>query len=322
MKFRFIGFVLLSIVALFGTAACDLIPGAKPKSAPEPSATTTSAPTHGEAPALWKITDADSTMWLMGSVHVLKPDTKWRTPEMDEAFKSANRIWFEVDIDSPQGKSELERLVRLRGVIPAGEPRLLERLDGRTAAQVRRAAAANELPDAYLNDMRPWLASLTLITRMIQRMGYDETRGVDRVLSNEAALRRKDVRYLETVGQQIESLAGASETVQIEELRFGLKELDEDPEAPKRLISQWLAGDTVNMERELLEDREGRGRAAYDRTLTARNRAWIPELKRTLDGAGVDFVVAGAAHFIGPDSVIAMLESDGIKVERVSVSSP
>jgi len=57
------------------------------------------APVAAEAaPALWQVSDADSSVWLFGSIHVLPPSVTWRTPTFDEVLKKADQVYFEADI--------------------------------------------------------------------------------------------------------------------------------------------------------------------------------------------------------------------------------
>ena len=53
-----------------------------------------------------------------------------------------------------------------------------------------------------------------------------------------------------------------------------------------------------------------------ERLLVERNRNWIPHIEKCLKSDEKCFVVVGAAHLVGPDSVVDLLQKAGYKVEQ------
>ncbi|MEQ1726686.1 MAG: TraB/GumN family protein, partial [Sphingopyxis sp.] len=63
---------LLATAALFAAAPlCAQVAAPAPVAAPEPVATTDADP------ALWVVRDADTTIYLFGTIHVLRPGLSW-----------------------------------------------------------------------------------------------------------------------------------------------------------------------------------------------------------------------------------------------------
>ena len=71
---------------------------------------------QGEGPALWVIKDADSTLYLFGSVHVLRPTTGWASPRVNAAFDSATDVWFEIT--NPEDQAAMMPLIQQYGLSP------------------------------------------------------------------------------------------------------------------------------------------------------------------------------------------------------------
>jgi uncharacterized protein YbaP (TraB family) len=54
----------------------------------------------------------------------------------------------------------------------------------------------------------------------------------------------------------------------------------------------------------------------YDRLLVERNANWVESVEPCVKQKTSCFVVVGAAHLVGPDSLVAMLQKKGYKVEQ------
>ena len=50
-------------------------------------------------PAMWVVRDKDSTIYVLGTVHILKPETVWRSPAIEKALAGSSELWIEVDTD-------------------------------------------------------------------------------------------------------------------------------------------------------------------------------------------------------------------------------
>ena len=132
----------------------------------------------GGGPALWVVRDADSTLYLFGTVHVLRPTTLWRWVAIEEAFESSDRLVLEIS--NPDDQAAMVPLIQQHGLSP-GRP-LSSLLNAEERARLDAAAQAMGASGAALDPMRPWLAALTLSVAPLTRAGYDPQSGVELVL--------------------------------------------------------------------------------------------------------------------------------------------
>jgi uncharacterized protein YbaP (TraB family) len=269
------------------------------------------APAAAEPP-VWIVRDADSTMILFGSVHVLPDDLEWRTPALMAGVAAADDIWFEIPL-SPEADAEISRRMLIAGLLPPGQS-LFARLPGEDAARLRRIALAMGLYEPGLDRLRPWMAELTLSLAVDARTGAEAENGVERRLNTEAPAATPR-RALETVEQQVVMLSGSSEAGQIASLSETMREVEADPTLFRRIIDEWSAGDTAGLTAHAVTPLQTRAPEVYQRLIVRRNRDWTPQLRQRLDGSGTTVVVVGVGHLVGPDSVPAMLRAQGVMVE-------
>jgi uncharacterized protein len=275
-----------------------------------------SAPRTASAPepALWVVRDADSTLYLYGTIHMRKPGARWGGPMAERALAEADEVWTEVEVD-PARDAAVQQVVARYGIDPANP--LSAQLTPERAQQLREAAVALGAAPQSFDVMKPWLASITISLLPMLKAGYDPQAGVDRSVDRVAEAAGKRMRWFESGEQQIQFLAGLSYPLQIAMLEDALDEVGQGTALLERMEAAWEVGDDRTLAREMTSEMKRDDPELYEVMLTRRNAAWTETLIGELNSAGVDFVAVGAAHLVGPDSVQAMLRARGWKVERV-----
>lgn len=277
-----------------------------------PSATAQSAPN----PALWKISDEDSTLYLFGTVHILNPTLEWRTEKVDAAFRSAETVIFEAPADQSD-PAKMQALVMKYGLNPAGVT-LSSKLSAESNALLAEVLTGFGMPPgaaANFEPLRPWLVGITLSALQIQATGGDPNAGVERILSAEAGPMGKSIAYFETDEQQMQFLSGLSPDAELYFLEDGLRQMKGNPEQLNELVTYWQTGN-VDALAALLVDALAGQKEVYDALLVNRNKDWANQIEALLAGSGDIFVAVGAAHLVGADSVQALLEARGISAVR------
>lgn len=264
-------------------------------------------------PALWRVSDADSEIYLFGSVHMLPPDLKWRTARIDKAFARADTVYFETPV-TPEAGAEIAGLVERAGFLPP-EQSLSDRLSADSKARLERVAAKLKLDPRGLERSRPWLAALQISLAMVEQQGQKAEAGVERVFEQELQGGQKARRYFETAEQQIGFLANLSDAAQDRFLAATLRQVEEEADAMDTLDAAWVTGDVAKLQQLLTSDLQEAGPEVYAAIIVNRNRAWAETLDKELEGEGVVFVIVGAAHLIGPEGVPALLAARGRTVE-------
>lgn len=264
-------------------------------------------------PALWVIRDEDSTLYLLGTVHVLKPETVWRTPAIDAALAEADDLWIEVETDDADA---LRPLVARHG-LDRDNP-LSGKLDAGQKARLDAAAAAMGSSGAALEPLRPWLAALQLSMGPLTRAGYDPASGVESKLKAAAREAGKPIRTLESLEQQIGFFADLPPAVELAFLLSTLDEMDEGPAMLDALVAAWSAGDVEALDAMMVAELAADYPALHEALLVRRNRTWAGQIQTLLAGQGVSVIAVGAAHLVGDDSVQVQLAALGVTVERLA----
>ena len=265
-------------------------------------------------PAMWTFSDKDTTVNIMGTVHLLKPDVVWKSPAITEALAKADTLVLEADVASPESQAGLQKLVMEYGIFSDGET-LSGVLEEDDEAAVSAVLEANGIPMQAMDTMKPWMVSLQLGMMQIMQAGYDPQSGVETKLIAEAG--DKKLAYLESVETQIKTLGGAPIDEQVQGLMATLGTLDLGEEYLDTLVAEWADGDVKGIGAMMSNPAIFGTQEAYDALLTTRNKNWIPGIKALLDEPGNKLVAVGAGHLAGPDSVIGMLKDKGIKVKVV-----
>lgn len=293
-------------------SALLLAPSAMAQTPTAEAAAVTAAPS-GSGPALWVVKDEDSTIYLFGTVHVLKPETPWGTARVDQAFASADEYWFEIaDLNNQDG---VMPLIQAKGISP--DRPLSSLLTAEELADLDAAARTVGATAAQLDPLRPWLASLQLALASIQKAGYIAANGGDQILHARAAATGKPIKGFETAPQQIGFIADMSEDAQLAMLRSGLKEFDQADAFLGRMVSAWATGDVDGLDVLIGQEMKAESPEMYTVMLTSRNENWADQVQILLAGSGTVFISVGAGHLAGEDSLQTKLAQRGIRAARV-----
>ncbi|WP_426020500.1 TraB/GumN family protein [Brevundimonas sp. DWR2-3-1b1] len=297
-----------------GLALFVAIAGVPADALAQTTAPAAAAPIQGEGPALWVIKDSDSTLYLFGSVHVLRPTTGWASPRVEAAFDSASDIWFEIS--NPDDQAAVMPLIQQHGLSP--DTPLSSRLTPEENVELEAAAQAMGASAAQLQPMKPWLAALSLSVAPLVKAGYDPKSGVELVLKARAEAAGKPIHGFETIDKQIGILAGLPEDVQMAFLRETLKDYENAVTMLDTMVEAWAKGDVGTLDRVMVEEMKEASPALYQALLVDRNTDWADQIQTLLEGSGTAFIAVGAGHLTGDESVQAILQQRGVTVEAAN----
>ncbi len=271
------------------------------------------AQTKSDGPALWRLTDGDSELWLLGTAHMLPPDLVWQTPKIDAALAAADTVMFETAIDDA-GKDDIAKLAATFGRNPPGVTlsSLLTPADRDALARVCKAVNAD--PQA-LETSKPWLAAIGLSVSYVIAKGFDPNAGVEKVLDGKAQAAGKKRDYFETGEQQIRFFADLPIGAQVEFLRATLAEIETQERDFVPMNQAWARGDAKALATYFAKMDKELSPQVYNVLIRDRNQRWVQKIREIMAGSGKTFIAVGAAHLIGDGSVVALLRSQGYKVE-------
>ena len=298
-----------------GLAAAVISPAAAqvvtPPVADEAPAIRAVPPAEGQGPALWVIRDADSTLYLFGTVHLLRPTTAWGTDRVDAAFASADKLILEIS--NPDDQAAVIPLIQQHGLSPATP--LSSLLTAEELAKLDAAGQTIGLSAAQLDPFRPWFAALTLSVAPLAKAGYDPASGVELILKARAEAAGKPISGFETIDEQIRILAGFPEEDQLAFLRSTLEDFETATVDLDRLVESWAEGDVEAIEAIGVQPMRESSEELYQALLVRRNTNWADQIQAELEGSGTVFIAVGAAHLAGDDSVQDILERRGVEVD-------
>ncbi|MEZ5826046.1 MAG: TraB/GumN family protein [Geminicoccaceae bacterium] len=182
-------------------------------------------PTQGLAglqpkPILWKVSDADSEIWMLGSFHVLPRGTNWRTPQVDAILSKVPVVYFE----STQGVDDPEKWLQY-----TGDRRVIDlsyKLKPESWKQLIEFAGEYDIPVGDFFYMQPWYAGYVIGSVINRDMGMQRRFGVDDTIRREAKRSGKEIRGLESLEDQLRAISAASEEEDIAELEEILANTD------------------------------------------------------------------------------------------------
>jgi len=261
---------------------------------------------------LWKVESATGALYLAGSVHALSADIYPLNPAFERAFNASQTLVEEIDLgDLGQLTSPLTILGK--GMYQDG--RTFDQAVSKETAALVAERVKDMIPFEMLRPMKPWMVDLTVTAIELQKEGLDANLGLDKHFFDEAKAAGKRVIGLETAESQIDRLDQLPAAVQEQMLRSSLEDLDAERKNLKSIVAAWRRGDSAALQQLLLAGIANYP-AAYASLLVERNRNWMPQLESCLAARNSCFVVVGAAHLVGPDGLLAMLQKRGYRLTQ------
>ncbi|MFP7721235.1 TraB/GumN family protein [Lysobacter sp. A3-1-A15] len=313
----------LSRLALAASLALALLAPASARPDSETAPVASASATVGEhvhtapVPLLWKLSDADNSVYLLGSFHLLKPDDYPVSTDVDAAFNAADRLVFEVAPEDLHDPSTALKFLQAAGYGDGGS--LSEVLPQDMREKFDRILAGNGASIAQFEAYEPWFVNLSLTLGLSQSMGFSGEHGLDQYLMRAAADAGKPTAGLESIDDQL----GALDNTPMDEQVASLSDFIERPEAMPGMLADlhtaWRNGDIPELDRMTREEMQAQTPETYRLVNVARNQAWLPRIRALLDDSASEdvLVVVGALHLLGEDGLVEQLADEGYVMERV-----
>jgi uncharacterized protein YbaP (TraB family) len=257
---------------------------------------------------LWEVKGRHNTVYLLGSVHMLRPDNSAIPVEALHAYEEAKALVMELDLNAT-GAEALSAPEPQLELLPEGQT-LATALGAELYGKFKTQATAVGLDPELLARCQPWFASLMLEQLELSNAGFDTASGVDMQFAQRAQLDGKSIIGLETLSDQLGIFAHLSLPQQRDYMRSTLDNFKSDLKDTDRVVRAWQDGDTVKLE-QLLREGTHDSPELYRMLTTDRNRKWLPKITQLLDDNYNYLIIVGALHLIGDDGVIELLRQHG-----------
>jgi uncharacterized protein YbaP (TraB family) len=264
-------------------------------------------------PALWVVKDADTTIYMFGTVHMLKPGLDWFNPRVRAAFDASDELVMEV---VAPGDAEMQAIVMRTAFNRDGLPLTMRLPENRRADFARALGSIGMQPEA-MDKAKPWFAAMMLGVMPMMKLGYDPALGVEPILTKAARASGKTLVGLETAEEQFLMFDGAPEEVQIAYLLRVIDQMGTAAPLIDDMLGRWAVGDADGVG-ELLNVAVADTPMMAQRILFDRNARWADWIQQRMKMPGKDLFAVGGGHLGGSGNVRALLAAKGINVQRIA----
>ena len=292
---------------LSATAAIAAIAALPACAQPAPQAATTDPD-----PALWVVKDEDTTIYLFGTVHVLRPGLSWFDEAVKTAFDKSGELVLELVEPAP---AEAQKVMMAYAIDKDGPP-LTQKLSEADRASYIKATGEVGIPYQGIEPFKPWMASVMLTMTGLQKAGFDPASGAEKVLTNAAKASSKPIGALETMEQQLGFFDSLSEESQIRFLNLTVREMPKTVDTMTNMIGTWSRGDPAGLG-EIMNEGMKESPELNKVLLVDRNSRWADWINTRMAKPGTVFVAVGAGHLAGAGSVQDQLVRHKLKAERI-----
>src|SRR6476469_734142 len=265
-------------------------------------------------PALWSVADADTTIYLFGTIHLLPEKYKWRTATFDQAVDNSQQLVVETIVDDKDPTKLMAAMSSL--AFSPGLPPLSERVPPAKRAALAAAVKKSGFPPQALDHMETWAAAFILLGNQFRDMGLKGGEGVEAVLRNSFTTKGKPIGELETNVEQLGFFDTLPEKAQRDLLEGAISQPQDMTKDFNAMLAAWSRGDVKAIARTFNHDLAASPELAQA-LIKRRNQNWTKWLKQRMASPGSALTAVGAGRVAGKDSVVAMLKKQGYRVRQV-----
>jgi uncharacterized protein YbaP (TraB family) len=272
------------------------------------------AGTHVARPALWSVSDADTTVYLFGTIHLLPDNYQWRTPKIEQAVGGSQQLVIETIVDEKDPMKLFGILMRI-GMSP-GLPPLVDRVPAAKRAALLDAVKNSGFPPKTLDNMETWAAAFILLGNQFKDLGLKNDQGVEMTLRSAFAGQGKPIGELESNLEQLTFFDQLPEKAQRELLEGAIEQASTVRTDFNDMLTAWVRGDVKAIARSFNRDLAASPELAQA-LIKQRNANWSKWIEQRMAQPGAVMVAVGAGHLAGRDSVIDLLKREGYRVRRM-----
>ena len=268
---------------------------------------------YAEAP-VWAIHGAHNTVYLAGSVHLLRSRDAALPAAFDRAYKDADALVMEIDLDDLDPAAAQGWMLE-HGMI--GDEKTLGDIIGKPRFQrVEQEGNRLGIPIEALQQLEPWLVAMTLAQLQYMKLGFDPEQGVEKQLERKAQTDHKEIAGLETLDEQLGLLANMSIDDQAKFLDLTLEEMHEMQGETDSLLSAWRTGNAQKLA-SMLSDEYKVAPVLYRTLVADRNKRWMPAIEKLLQSDKDYLVVVGALHLVGTGGLLELTKARGYEAKQL-----
>lgn len=264
--------------------------------------------------SLWSVSNGKNTIYLGGTIHILKPNDYPLPKEYEAAYKKVSWLVFETDINAVESPEFIQQFAQ-QMMLPADD-HLQKHLSPKVYQRLVEEAAKHQWPVEHFNRMRPQMVALTISIQAIQQLGYT-AEGVDSYFNNKATSDSKITSYLESAQQQLNILTNMASENEDELLIQTLDDLPDIKNLMQKLANAWRTGNRAALIEHGLLDMDKDFPEMYQDMIKQRNDNWMPIVENLIKHPEKKMVLVGALHLVGEDGLLQRLEKKGYTIKQL-----
>ena len=261
---------------------------------------------------VWEVEKEGKKLFIGGTCHCLNKEDYPLPAPFDKAYKAAEMLVFECDMDSMQSADFQKKSEKMQRY--ADGTTVKDHLSPKVYGQLEAYCNSNNVVLARFGNFKPPTVMLVLTFIEFQKAGISTAYGVDGHFHRLGKKEGKRMGGLESAESQMELIATMADGIEDEFVLNSLGDMKGAGEKFKEIISAWKKGDSGKLVSLLQDEMVTEFPHLYKKIVVNRNKSWIPEIERLVKTPEREFILVGAAHLVGKDSVLSMLKKRGYTV--------
>ncbi|WP_421850431.1 TraB/GumN family protein [Marinomonas sp.] len=267
-----------------------------------------------QAASVWKVTSGANTLYIGGTIHLLTPQDYPLPKAYEKAYQAADKVIFETNMET---LSDAAFRRQMQTELSYSDGTTIDQvISPETYQSLKIYLNARQIPFTAIQHLKPSALAISLSMIELKHLGFT-SEGVDQFYAQKAQQDHKPKGWLEEPEAQVEMLSNLNNQDSNEVINYTLSDIKDMPKTMNDLRESWRKGDMDSMAAIELKDFEQDYPEIYQSLLVDRNNLWIPQIENMLRDDGVEFIMVGAMHLAGPDSLLQKLKANGYQVSRL-----
>ncbi|MEO9273835.1 TraB/GumN family protein [Marinomonas sp. 5E14-1] len=267
-----------------------------------------------QAASVWKVSSETNTVYIGGTIHLLTPQDYPLPKAYDIAYQASSKVIFETNMDTISSAA-FQKNLRDKMLYTDGMT-LDKILPSDTYQSLVDYLNSRNIPINAVQNLKPSGLAMSLNMIELKHLGYT-SEGVDMFYSRKATQENKPKGWLEEPEEQISALSSFNQENEKQIIEYALDDIKEMPSTMDKLRNSWRRGDMETMASLEIVDLKRDYPDVYDSLLIKRNNLWMPQIETMLNDSQVEFIMVGAMHLAGPDSILKKLKNKGYEVKQL-----
>jgi len=263
---------------------------------------------------VWKVSKDSKHVFIGGTIHVLSQTDYPLPAQFEQAYVQADTLVFETDMQAMQ-TPVAQQMLLAKVIYPAGQT-IKQNVSSDTFKKLEYFFVSRGLPIDNFLMFKPGMIAITLTIIELQTHGLDGT-GVDEFYTLKAINDEKTLSELETLEQQIDFIGSLGLENPDRVINYTLRDIESLVPMMGDLKTAWRTGNSEELNKLIVNTMKNDFPNIYKTLLLNRNNAWVPQIEAMIETDDIEFILVGAAHLVGEDSVLTQLEQRGYLIEML-----